>query len=125
MGQAEPSVCILAASIPFLRVLLRDSSGNFFQFSTGDGDTGELKLTNGPRSRTTTAITSAGRTLRSNSIGNTADDDGRGILSNRSELSVDEKGIMKAIEVAVEYHYGNDLDGHEEFGFELRKIGDL
>jgi hypothetical protein len=103
--------------------LLRDTSGNYFQSSNWVGDTGGLKLTNGPRSRTTTAITSAGRTQRTNSIGNTTDDDGRGILGNKSELSVEEKGIMKATEVAVEYHYGNDLDGHEEFGFELRKIG--
>jgi hypothetical protein len=105
--------------------LLRDAAGNYFQSSNCGGDTGELKLTNGPRSRTTTAITSAGRALRpsTNSIGNAADDDGRGILGNTSETSVEERGIMKATEVAVEYHYGNDLDGHEEFGFELRKIG--
>jgi hypothetical protein len=44
-------------------------------------------------------------------------------LGNKSEVSVEEKGIMRATEVAVEYHYGNDLDGHEEFGFELRNIG--
>lgn len=104
--------------------MLRDASGSYFKSSNCGGDTGELKLTNGPRSRTTTAITSAGRTLRTNSIGNTADDDSRGILGNKSVLSVEEKGIMKAPEVAVEYHYGNGLDGHEEFGFELRKIGD-
>jgi hypothetical protein len=103
--------------------LLRDASGNYFQSSNRGWETGELKLTNGPRSRTTTAVSSAGRAPRTNSIGTTTDDDGRGILGNKSEVSVEEKGIMRATEVAVEYHYGNDLDGHEEFGFELRNIG--
>jgi hypothetical protein len=53
-------------------------------------------------------------------------DDGRserGILNNDSSPNVAQDGIMQSTEIAVEYHYGNDLDEHEEFGFELRKVG--
>jgi len=45
------------------------------------------------------------------------------ILNSDSSLSVPQGGIVQSTEIAVEYHYGNDLDSHEEFGFELRKVG--
>jgi len=107
--------------------MLRKASGQYFNSSEYGGELGEIKLSNGPRSRTTTAITSGGRTLRASghTVGNTVnDDDGRGMLNNESSQSVTEGGIVQSTEIAVEYHYGNDLDGHEEFGFELRKVGD-
>jgi hypothetical protein len=56
-------------------------------------------------------------------VGNKADDDGRRILGNESSQNVEEGGILQSTEVAVEFHYGNDLDSHEEFGFELRTVG--
>ncbi|KAE9372547.1 hypothetical protein N431DRAFT_408830 [Stipitochalara longipes BDJ] len=126
-GQTESAVCIIAASIPLLRVMLRNASGKYFNPSLSVGELGDLKLSNGPRSKTTTAITSGGRTMRASGHGvrNSAnDDDGRGILNNESSQSVTEGGIVQSTEIAVEYHYGNDLDGHEEFGFELRKVGE-
>lgn len=104
--------------------MFHDASGKYFKSSKYGGETGELKLSNGPRSRTITAITSGGRTLRDSviGVGNNADDDGREILHNESSPSVADGGIVQSTEIAVEYHYGNDLDGHEEFGFELRKV---
>ena len=125
-GQAESGVCISAASIPHLRVMLRNNPRNYFSSKYG-GELGEIKLSNGPRSMTTTAITSTGRTvaMSGHTDGNTLnDDDGQGILNNESSQSVTEGGIVQSTEIAVEYHYGNDLDSHEEFGFELRKVGD-
>jgi hypothetical protein len=105
--------------------MLRDASGKYFMSTNTRGEQGGLSLSNGPRSRTTTAITSGGRTMRASGlgVGNKADDDGRGILNNESSSNVEEGRILQSTEVAVEFHYGNDLDGHEEFGFELRKVG--
>jgi hypothetical protein len=125
-GQAESGVCIIAVSIPHLRVMLRSASGRYFDSSKYGAESGDFKLSNGPRSKTTTTITGGDRNPRASGhgVGNDAsDEDGQGILNNESSQSVMDGGIVQSTEIAVEYHYGNDLDGHEEFGFELRKVG--
>jgi hypothetical protein len=125
-GQADSGVCIVAASIPHLRFLLRDASGKYFKSSNYGGETRLGTLSNGPWSRTTTSITGGGRALQSGVHAFTKKPDGRSerrILNNESSPSVTQDGIMQSTEIAVEYHYGNDLDGHEEFVFELRKVG--
>ncbi|EON97869.1 putative integral membrane protein [Phaeoacremonium minimum UCRPA7] len=95
-GNAESCVTIIAASIPILRVLIRDAktTARRYYIANDEGDENGLK-----RSNTNTVVVSAQHNSRQESGGKRDDGSDRSILEN----STDSWGIMRTKEIAVEF----------------------
>lgn len=108
-GNAESSITIIAASIPILRVLIRDVRTTMRSNRSGNGTSGAKSSQKDSRSglRSTVTITGARRGPR------VPDKDGNFVrMDDESDKSIlsPVSGITKTDEYAVEYHHRKDYE---------------
>jgi hypothetical protein len=105
-GNAETTVTIIAASIPILRVLIRDVKTSRRSDTNTKYSKSEFPSEASQRNKVTVSGGSAG------GLGRGSQDDGseKGMIGEQLELA----GILRTNDVSVEYHRKRDVESDED-----------
>lgn len=129
-GNAEVATTIMAASIPVLRVLIRDvaaaaTTGHYYSFSNN----------NTKRRRKGTSVTGGNSTAVDSAIQNVIihspvggdGESGKSILEGgeRKERKESSRGIVQTTEVRIQFSDASLDDGHNGDDFEMRTLNRL
>ncbi|KAM0283146.1 hypothetical protein ACHAQH_002627 [Verticillium albo-atrum] len=115
---AEPNSTIIAASIPVLRVLVRDARTNYGGYNGSSG--GPAAYIESQNSRFHVHKDGQGAVAQPSTVGNTDASSDRSILGHSPERPV---GISRTTEVTVEYESGAELadrNCHGSDAFEMQ-----